>query len=230
MCAATTSPCASQASPAFRGVPHASTCALPVHNLLCALCEQNARRRPHRALHTRPPGEPIRSKFIIQPTFCPSAGSAHPPRAFPDRISLAQTCTWRPPAKHSTDLVLAAVQTRRGPQNSCGRYSAFVPRLVPSSSPFNPRTPACHDAYTPCHDTSTRRRGCAFPHPNRHFSLIPFSHTHTRFFSHTVFLSYTGFHSHTVFLPHMRFLLHIVLLPYTGFHSHTVFPSHTLLH
>ena len=74
--AAMTSPCASQASLAFRGFPHASTCALPVRNLRRALCEQNALCRPHRALHTRPPGEPLQSKFVSQPTFCPSAGSA----------------------------------------------------------------------------------------------------------------------------------------------------------
>ena len=65
-----------KASPAFRGVPHASTCALPVRNLHRALCEQNTLRRPHRASHTRPPGERIHSESIIQPTFCPSAGSA----------------------------------------------------------------------------------------------------------------------------------------------------------
>ena len=33
--------------------------------LLRALCEQNARRRPQGALHTRSPGKPVRSKFAI---------------------------------------------------------------------------------------------------------------------------------------------------------------------
>ena len=74
--AAMTSLCAFKANLALRGVPHASICALPVHNLRSALCEQNTLRRPRRVSHTRPPGEPIRSESIYQPSFCPSAGSA----------------------------------------------------------------------------------------------------------------------------------------------------------
>ena len=62
--AAMTSPCAFKANLAFRGVPHANTCALPVRDLRRALCEQNTLCRPHRASHTRPPGEPIRSESI----------------------------------------------------------------------------------------------------------------------------------------------------------------------
>ena len=62
--AAMTSPCASKANLAFRGVPHANTCALPVRDLRRALCEQNTLRRPHRASHTCPPGEPVRSESI----------------------------------------------------------------------------------------------------------------------------------------------------------------------
>ena len=94
--AAMTSLCALKANFALRGAPHASTCALPVRNLRRALCEQNTLRRPHRVSHTRPPGEPIHSESIIQPTFCPSRDRQHSPRAFPDWISLVQTRTWQP--------------------------------------------------------------------------------------------------------------------------------------
>ena len=73
--AAMTSLCSFKASPAFRGVPHTSTCALPFRNLRHAPCEQNTLHRPHRALQTHSPREPVRIKFTIQPTFCPSAGS-----------------------------------------------------------------------------------------------------------------------------------------------------------
>ena len=62
--AAMTSLCAFKANLAFRGVPHANTCALPIRDLRRALCEQNTLRRPRRASHTRPPGEPIRSESI----------------------------------------------------------------------------------------------------------------------------------------------------------------------
>ena len=109
--AAMTPLCALKANLAFRGVPHASTCALPVRNLRRALCEQNTLRRPHGASHTRPLGEPIRSESIIQPSFCPSRDRQHPPRAFTDRVSLAQPSTWRPCAQHGSNLALAAVQT-----------------------------------------------------------------------------------------------------------------------
>ena len=146
----------------------------------------------------------------------------NPPRAFPDRISLVQARTWQPRAKHSTDLALAAVQIRHGYQNSHGRDSAFVPCLVPSPSPFHARTPVCHDAHTPHH--YTRTGGCGFPHTNRHFSIIPLSHTrglcytrgffHTSCFSHTPFHSHSSFHSCAPFHSHTRFLLH------TAFHPH----------
>ena len=63
-----------KANLALRGVLHASTCALPVRNLRRALCEQNTLHRPRRVSHTRPPGEPIRSESVSQPSFCPSAG------------------------------------------------------------------------------------------------------------------------------------------------------------
>ena len=125
-------------------------------------------RRPHRASHTRPSGEPIHSESIIQPSFCPSRDRQHPPRAFPDRVSLAQPSTRRPRAQHGPNLALATVQTRHGSQNSYGRYSVFVPHLSPFPSPFHTRTPACHDAHTPFQDTSTRRRGCVLPHAHRH--------------------------------------------------------------
>ena len=62
--AAMTSPCAFKANLALRGVPHANTCALPFRHLRRALCEQNTLHRPHRASHTRPPGEPVRSESI----------------------------------------------------------------------------------------------------------------------------------------------------------------------
>ena len=77
--AAMTSPCALKANLAFRAVPHANTCALPVRDLRRALREQSTLRRPHRDSHTRPPGEPIRSESIIQPSFCPSRDRQHPP-------------------------------------------------------------------------------------------------------------------------------------------------------
>ena len=60
---------------------------------------------------------------------------------------------------HGPDLALAAVPTRHGPQCNYSRYSAFVLCLPPSSSPFNPRTPACYDAQTPLHHIHTGRRG-----------------------------------------------------------------------
>ena len=93
--AATTPPFVSQASLAFRGVHHASTCSLLARNPrrgtpddvnrasrgtrsasgkpLRALCDQNARHRPQGALHTRSPGKPVRSKFTI-----PSLTSVRP--------------------------------------------------------------------------------------------------------------------------------------------------------
>ena len=88
---------------AVRGVHHASTCALPVRNLRRALCEQNTPRRPRRVSHTCPRKEPIRSEFTTQPGLCPSAGSANPPRVFPDRVSPSQPCTWGSRPWHGTD-------------------------------------------------------------------------------------------------------------------------------
>ena len=67
--AAMTSPCTLKANLALRGVPHASTCALPVRNLCLALCEQNTLRRPRRVSHTCPPGEPIQSESITSLPF-----------------------------------------------------------------------------------------------------------------------------------------------------------------
>ena len=74
--AAMTSPCALKANLALRGVPHASTCALPVRNLRRALCEQNTTRRPRRVPHTRPPGEPIHSESVYPAWLLSVAGSA----------------------------------------------------------------------------------------------------------------------------------------------------------
>ena len=107
--AAMMSPCASQASLAFRGVPHASTCARPVRNLLRALCEPNARRRPHGASHTRSPGEPIRFKFLSSLPSVRLRDRLHPPRVFTDQVSPAQPRMRRSRAKHGTNLALAAV-------------------------------------------------------------------------------------------------------------------------
>ena len=49
-----TSPCTFKANLALRGVPHASTCALPVRNLRRTLCEQNTLRRRRRAVTHAP--------------------------------------------------------------------------------------------------------------------------------------------------------------------------------
>ncbi len=97
-----------KANLALRGVHHANKCALPVRNLRRALCEQNTLLRPRRVSHTRPLGEPIRSKSLIQPTFCPSRDRQHPPLAFTDRVSLPQPRTRRSRAQHGTNLALAA--------------------------------------------------------------------------------------------------------------------------
>ena len=62
--AAMTSPCASKANLAVRGVHHANKCALPIRNLRRALCEQNTPRRSRRVSHTCPCREPIQSESI----------------------------------------------------------------------------------------------------------------------------------------------------------------------
>ena len=115
--AATTSPCASQASLAFRGVPHASTCALPVRNLLRALCEQNAQRRPHGALHTRSPGEPIRSKFTIPAYLLPVCG-----------VGSSTACVSGPDLTRAGTPAAASCEARHGPRARCRANPARLPK------------------------------------------------------------------------------------------------------
>ena len=96
--AAVTSLCALKANLALRGVPHASTCALPVRNLRSALCPsvtcavRSANRTPcagHVEFHTRArPENPSIPNPSTQPCFCPSRDRQHSPWAFPDRVSL----------------------------------------------------------------------------------------------------------------------------------------------
>ena len=125
-------------APRFEGLPtraHALclsiTCAVrPANRTHCA---------GHMELHTHTRLEnPSVPNPYIQPSFCPSRDRQHPPRAFPDRVSLAQPSTRQPRAQHGMNLVLAAVQTRRGSQNNYGRYSAFPPppTLNPNSLSF----------------------------------------------------------------------------------------------
>ena len=200
--AAMTSLCTLKANLAFRRVPHASTCALPVRDLRRALCEQGTLRRSHRVSHTHARLEnPSVPNPFNQPSFCPSWDRQHLPRTFPDRVSLAQASTRRPRAQHGPNLALAAVQTRRGSQNSYGRYSALVP-LSPSSSPLNPRTPACYDAYTPRHDTHTRTCGCVLPHADRH---LPYTQRpHTRCLSHIPCFTHSCRFTHMCRFPRTR--------------------------
>ena len=192
---AITSPCESQASLAFRGVSHTSTCARPVRNPLCVLCEQNARRRPHGALHTRSPGERIRSKFISSLPSVHLRDRLHPPWRFRTGFhsrrrargglmrSTARTSRSLP-CKPGTVFEMATAATRPLFLVWCRlcRHSMHTLLRVTTHTPF--------------HDTLTRRRGCAFPHTNRHFSFIPLSHT--RGLSHTRSFTYTRVFTHAL--------------------------------
>ena len=96
---------------------------------------------------------------------------------------------------HGPNLALAAVQTRHGPHCSYGRYSAFVP--LSSSSPFDPRTPACHDAHTPRHHTHPGRHGCMLTVISLTYSdlthavFLTFGRSLTHGCSHTRAVSFT---------------------------------------
>ena len=168
----------------------------------------------------------------IQPSFCPSAGSAYIHRVRFRTGFHSRRRTRQPRAKDGTNLAHAAVQIRRGARNSYGRYTAFVPRLVPSLSPFNRRTPTCHDAYTPCHDTRTC--GCGLPHTNRHLPLIPQPHTrgfsHTRCFYHTRCFSHTQPFTHAGHFTYARRFTHTMRESQHAFcqtHEHTYRSNHT---
>ena len=136
---------------------------------------------------------------MSQPSFCPSRDRQHPPRAFPDRVSLAQANTRRPRAQHGPNLALTAVQTRRGFRKSYGRYSAFVSNLSQSPSHSRAQAPTCHDAHTPHHDTRTC--GCVFPHADRHLPYTQRPHTcgssHTRPFTHACHFTHAHHTTHT---------------------------------
>ena len=125
----------------------------------------------------------------------------YPPRAFTDRISLTQACPWRPRAKHSTDPACAAVRILHGNQNSDGRNTALVSCLVPSSSPFKARTPACRDAYTPCLSLSLGDV-VAFSRIPTAISLsyrsLTHAVSHTRCFSHTHLFTHARHFTHAM--------------------------------
>ena len=122
---------------------------------------------------------------------------------------------------HGTDHPLAAVQTRHGSNCNYRRYSAFVPPLSQSSSPFHSRTqtPACHETRTP-HYTRIHpgRRGCMLTHSDRHLPCI--QRPHTRCFSHTWPLTHSPCLTHTRHTTHTRGGTHPRCLTHTGGFAH----------
>ena len=116
---------------------------------------------------------------------------------------------------HGTDHPYAAVQTRDGPNCNYRRYPAFVSPLSQSSSPFDPRTPACHDAQTALHyiHTHTRRRSRMLTHGDGHLPFTQRPHTccyspNTRSLTHSSCLTHTHHTTHTRRGTHPRCLTH----------------------
>ena len=129
---------------------------------------------------------------------------------------------------HGTDHPHAAVQTRDGPNCNYRRYPAFVSPLSQSSSPFNPRTPACHDAQTALHQIHIHpgRRGCMLVHAHRHLPCIQRPHTrcyspNTRSLTHSSCLTHTHHTTHTRGGTHPRCLIHTPCLTPTRLFAHT---------
>ena len=173
--------------------------------MLCpsVTCAVHSANRTHHAghvgFHTRVrvknPSSPNPS---TQPGLCPSAGSAHPPRAFPDRVSPSQPCTRGSRPWHGTDYPFTTVQTRAGPDSNYCHYPAFVPPLSQSPSPLTPHAPACHDAHTAFNyihiHSHSGRRGRMLTHGDRHLPCVQRPHTHgphTRSVIHTPCLTHT---------------------------------------
>ena len=116
-------------------------------------CTVHPANRAHRAghveFHTRAHVKNRSSPNpATQPDLCPSAGSANPPRAFPDRVLPSQPCMRGSRPWHSTDYPCSTVQTRAGPNSNYRRYPAFVSQQSQSPSPCTPHTPACHETQT----------------------------------------------------------------------------------
>ena len=85
-------------------------------HVLCpsVTCAVHSANRTHRAghveFHTRAHVKnPSSPNPTTQPGLCPSAGSANPPRAFPDQASPSQPCTRGSRPLHSTDYPCAGV-------------------------------------------------------------------------------------------------------------------------
>ena len=120
---------------------------------------------------------------------------------------------------HGPNRTLAAVPTRRGSRYNYSRYSALVPQLSPSSSPFNTRTPACHETHTPHHYIHPGRRGCMFTHAHRHLPHI--QRPHTRCFPYIRPLTHTRLFAHAYRSPHTHPTTHTRGGTHTWCFTHT---------
>ena len=155
----------------------------------------------------------------FQPSFCPSTGSAY--------IHHVRFRTGFHSRRRARGGLVRS--TARTPRSLLCKSGAVLETATAATRPLSlvwcrlhrhskqACTPACHDAYTPYHDTLTRTCGCVFPHTNRHCPLIP--RPHTRGFSHTSCLFHTRPFTHARHFTHaMRAFQHA--FRHTRKHTH----------
>ena len=183
--------------------------------MLCpsVTCAVRSANRTHCAghieLYTRPPGEPIRSKFIIQPTFCPSAGSAHPPQRF--RTGFHSRSHARGGLVRSTARTLRSLLCKSGAVPEIATAAARPLSLV-----------RCrlrrHSTNILLRVTTRTQVNITLGHAvacSRIPTVISISY---RSLTHSVSLTHTPLHTHTVFHPHKPFPSHTWFSLHTAFH------------